>query len=64
MKYLLKRNVTSHECPWLERDFKAGDKVYEYRGPHISSDGSKVYCTEEEYDTSFFELPKNALVQA
>jgi hypothetical protein len=65
MNYLLKRTVTINECPWLERNFNAGEKVYEYKGHTygvISPDG--IACTETIDDTPFFELPKDALVKA
>ena len=61
-QFELTRGVNLDECPWLDREFKKGDKVYEYPGYTygcISFGG--MACTEEWDKTPFFELPDNAL---
>jgi hypothetical protein len=62
MEYILNRDVTQDECPWLDKDFKKGEKVYSYGGATygcISNDGTA--CCLIEGEDPFFELPENAL---
>lgn len=62
MKYILTRDVTTAECPWLERDYKKGEMVFEYHGYTygcVSYDG--IAFTMVENETPFFELPMNSV---
>lgn len=62
MKYRLTRDVAKAECPWLSRDFKAGETVYRHTGATygaLSPDGTAV--TLEEDTPPFFELPNDSL---
>lgn len=62
MKFVLTRNVTKKECPWLDKGFKKGDEVYRYDGPTygvISFGG--IACTLEDGKIPFFELPTDAI---
>ncbi len=61
MRYILTRDVTQSECPWLIRDFKNGEVVLPYEGITygcISGDG--VACSLDGSEP-FFELPENAV---
>lgn len=60
--FIVNRNVTRAECPWLKDDVSAGTEVYEYLGPTygcISPEGTAVTVVSGE--TPFFELPNTAL---
>ena len=62
MTYRLSRDVTTAECPWLDRDFAAGEIVHRYSGHTygiISPSG--VACCDEEGTTPFYEIPIDAL---
>lgn len=62
--FVLTRNVTKKECPWLDKAFKKGAVVYEYDGYTygcISWNGKAF--TEKENETPFFELPNDAVSQ-
>lgn len=64
MRYELKiiRDVTKKECPWLEKDIKAGTEVYPYTGHTygcITSKGAPV--TFGPHQLPFFEVPIDAL---
>lgn len=64
MELELTRNVSKKECPWLNKEFKSGDKVYKYTDHTygcISHSG--IACCEIEGETPFFELPKNSIKQ-
>jgi hypothetical protein len=58
---ILTRDVTTKECPWLDRDFKEGEKVFPYHGPTYGaiSPAGKA-CSIEEDKTPFFEFPHTA----
>ena len=62
-KFILIRDVTRKECPWLEKDFHVDEEVYEFIGHTygcISRNG--IPCTENSAgDHPFFELPKDAI---
>lgn len=60
----LTRDVTRHECPWLDEDLKKGTPVWSYHGHTygvVSPRGIAV--TAKAAETPFFELPSNALSQ-
>jgi hypothetical protein len=60
--FVLTRNVTKKECPWLDRPFKKNETVFEYTGCTygcISWNGTAF--TEKENETPFFELPNDAV---
>jgi hypothetical protein len=61
-KYIVTREVTVQECPWLTKNMEAGTVVYHYFGPTYGciSDGTAV--TFEPNETPFFELPDDALI--
>ena len=63
MKFILIRDVSQSECPWLRRDFAPGEIVYLFDGATyncISKNG--LPFTEEAAGKPFFELPKDAVV--
>lgn len=55
------RDVTVEECPWLPRDFKKDEVVYEYYGHTygVISPGG-IACTEINGETPFYEFPMSA----
>jgi len=60
--YVLTRSVKRKECPWLDRNFKKGEKVFAYHGCTygcISFEGSAF--TVKPGETPFFELPNNSV---
>lgn len=61
MRYQLTRDVGMDECPWLGRDYAAGEVVFRYSGVTygcISPSGEPVSLDGE---IPFFELPRDAL---
>jgi hypothetical protein len=60
--FRLTRDVTKHECPWLYRDYKKGEIVFEYplyiQG-NITNEG--IACSDRDWESPYFELPKNCL---
>jgi hypothetical protein len=61
-QFLLTRNVTKAECPWLDQDFEKDDNVYEYTGPTygcISPKGKAFSMRPNQ--VPFFELPNDAV---
>lgn len=61
MAYIVTRDITKKECPWLDEDVPSGTVVYAYRKYTygcISSEGIAVHLYNQ---TEFFELPKNAI---
>jgi hypothetical protein len=59
---VLIRDVPQTECPWLDRDLKAGETVWSYTGPTygvVSPDGTPV--TAKAAETPFFELPADSV---
>jgi len=61
MLYRLIRDVDRKECPWLDRDFRAGEVFQSYEGYTygcISDNG--VACSWDGKEP-FFELPADAL---
>jgi hypothetical protein len=61
-EYIVSRNVTRKECGWLEKDVKAGTKVYVYTGCTygcITPDGTAVTLVPNQLP--FFELPNDSL---
>ncbi len=62
--YQLTRDVTQEECPWLGRDFKKGETVFEYLQYTYGciSPSGKAF-TEVFDETPFFELPIDSVDQ-
>ncbi len=63
MKFILIREVSQSECPWLRRDFALGEIVYLFESATyncISKNG--LPFTNEASGKHFFELPKDAVV--
>jgi len=59
----LNRDVTKEECFWLDRDFKKGEKVYEYTGHTYGCiQGSGTACSLVPGETPFFELPTESIM--
>lgn len=64
MIYVVNRDVSKEECPWLDHYIRKGLRVYKYRGHTygcISPGG--VAVTAVENVEPFFELPKDALTE-
>lgn len=60
--YVVTRNVTREECPWLSSDLAEGDLIWPYTGYTygvLSSSG--VAATVEPGKTPFFEVPVDAV---
>jgi hypothetical protein len=62
--YELSRDVTPDECHWLQRDYKAGERVYRCNRATYGAIGWRgTACTlSPDGDYPFFELPTDALV--
>lgn len=62
-EYILIRDVTRKECPWLERNFIKGEIVYEcLKHTYGCVTDKGIACTESSSgDYPFFELPKNSI---
>lgn len=61
-KMVLTRDVTTTECPWLDRDLKAGEVVFRYpRYTYGCVSILGIAVTVEADATPFFEVPKNAV---
>jgi len=61
MKYILIREVTPFECPWLEETILKGRVVEEYKGATYGCIGSEGLACCYWQKGPFFELPKSAL---
>ena len=60
----LKRDVTMKECPWLKRDYKAGEILYVYSGLTYGCIGPGGVAMSEHPDKDpFFEIPYGAFEQ-
>ena len=64
-EYLLNRDVTSHECDWLEETIKEGTIVYRCSRPAYGciGPGGIAVTFKEDGDYPFFELPLEALTK-
>jgi len=64
-KFRLFRDVPISECSWLRRDYKKGEIVYEY--PLYTygciNEETGIACSENDSESPFFELPKDALIE-
>lgn len=60
-QFQLTRRVSKKECPWLDRAFRKGEIVHEYRGFTYGCIGAGVACSFDG-GNPFFELPRDALV--
>lgn len=61
-KFKLTRDVTKKECPWLDRDYKKGEELFEYAGHTygcISPNG--IACSDKDQESPFYEIPKDSL---
>ena len=60
----LKRNVTADECPDLSRTYHMGELVFLYIGKVLpgSVDSGNVAISPPGDETSYFQLPSEALV--
>lgn len=63
IRWRLIRDVLESECPWLERDYKKGEIIFEcpliIQGNFLLQES--ITCSEENWTSPYFELPKNAL---
>jgi hypothetical protein len=63
--YILCRDVTVEECPWLPRDFAEGEVVFPYHGATYGViTPSGVAATLVRGETPFFEFPAAAVRSA
>jgi len=64
-KFILNRDVTKIECPWLSETFKRGEVVYEFLGPTYGciSESGLAITKDPEGGNPFHELPFTALKQ-
>jgi hypothetical protein len=61
MKYVVTRDVTKAECPWLDDEVKSGTQVHRFSGCTygcISENGTAVTFDK---DGPFCELPDDSL---
>lgn len=57
------RGVSRSECPWLKRDYKAGQVVYLFHGATYGCIGPNgIAVSEEPGIPPFFEMPDDALI--
>ena len=62
VRLTLKRDVLMEECPWLDRDMKAGETLYRFTGPTYGCIGPNGIAVSMEPDMNpFFEIPAQAL---
>lgn len=61
--YVLTRDVTQQECPWLDHDLKAGMLLWEYTGYDygVITPGG-VAVSARVGDFPFFEVPRDAVL--
>ena len=59
--YVVTRDVSIEECPWLERDLKKGESIRMYTGERKASSGDYLLCKFGLFDEPF-EVPENALI--
>ena len=60
---VLTRDVPVMECPWLDRDLKAGETVWQYDGRTygcVQPSGIAVTMMKAA-ETPFFEVPRDAI---
>jgi hypothetical protein len=69
-RFQIIRDITIQECPWLPRDFKIGEEVFDATIYSMGSENSLynygagaqgISCSEEEGIGPFFELPLDSL---
>ena len=60
LKGRITRDITVKECPWLGRDLKAGEKVYENGGLVYGTIDIPIIGDPGEV-WPFFELPDDAI---
>lgn len=60
-KGLLKRAVTTKECPWLGKNLKKGKVVYEFNGYTYGCIKSGIAVSDEPDGPLFYEIPRNAV---
>lgn len=61
--FILNRDVTKKECPWLDRTLRHGEEVFAYDGCTYGCIASGVAVTFKEGQTPFFEVPRDALTR-
>jgi hypothetical protein len=61
MKYVVTRNITVKECPWLEDTVPEGTVVTEFTGCDYGCVSPEGVAVTLHGETRFIELPKNAL---
>jgi len=60
--YILIRPVDRAECPWLDRDFSRGERVYRFDGATYGCVSPSGMACSLDGETPFFELPRLALL--
>lgn len=61
-KLTLARPVTRKECPWLGRDYEAGEQVFAWPGYTYGCVRPSGIAVSAEYNVHpFFELPAEAV---
>lgn len=61
MEYLVARDVTPQECPWLKQTIKQGSIVLAFHGNTYGCIGTGVAVTESGGSAPFFEIPRDAI---
>lgn len=63
MTYIVTRNVTQQECPWLERALVKGESIFIYKGgKKPSSNRFLLCCFYLGVNAEAFEVPEDALI--
>lgn len=63
---IIKRMVSTEECPWLASNLNTGDTVYRFPGCTYGciSSGGIAATLSPEGETPFFEIPENSVIWA
>lgn len=62
MKGIITRTITKAECPWLDSDVVAGEKVHKFIGTTYGVVGDGVPVSRVgAMDYPFFEIPQDAV---
>lgn len=59
--YMVTRDVTRDECPWLPESIPMGSLVYLYVGHTYMVIGDSLPFTRRPQQPPFFELPRDAV---
>lgn len=62
MKYILKRTLTTTECPWLLNNIKKDTIIFEYtKYTYGCISPTGIACSLKQDEEPFFEVPRNSI---